>query len=103
MTNENVLKTDIFAFGMLIYETAGGANPFLSPTLRETYKKNAHGIIDAHETSRLSVELQDLLKRLTERDPRNRCSIFDAAGHPWFQADSVSWEIFVQESRLRHG
>jgi serine/threonine protein kinase len=115
VTSENVLKTDVFSFGMLIYAAALGVNPFVCPTLRESYKKNARGVIEAGAISQLSAALQDLLTDLTERDPRNRCSIIEAASHPWFRTDlralgfagadeatrgdSVSWELFVQESR----
>jgi calcium-dependent protein kinase len=112
---QRMLKTDIFSFGMLIYATALGTNPFFAPTLKKIYKNNARGIIHADEASTLSVGLQDLLKWCTGPNPRMRCSIFDIANHPWFQTDlrslgfagadddmhgdSVSWEVFEEESR----
>ena len=114
---KQVLKTDIFSFGVLVYELALGVNPFVGPTLRETFISNARGVINAEENPRLSVELQDLLNCFTARNPHDRCSIFDGADRRWFQADlralgfagvdedlrgySVAWEVFEEESRRR--
>jgi hypothetical protein len=116
-STQNILKTDIFSVGMLIYVAAKGVNPFIDTTIRQTYKNNSRGIIDAEGTSAFTTELQDLLKSCTARNPRARCSIFDIADHAWFLADlrqlgfagadddlrgdSVSWAVFEEESRRR--
>jgi serine/threonine protein kinase len=116
--NEQVLKIDVFSFGMTLYGAVLGVNPFIAPTLNRTYKNNARAEIPADDIARVSAELRDLLKWLTARNPRRRCSIGNAARHPWLQADlralgftganedmhgdNISWELFEeQSSRLR--
>jgi serine/threonine protein kinase len=114
---EQILKTDIFSFGMLIHATTFGENPFIGPTQEQTYMNNARGIIETDEASAITVELQDVLKWCTARNPSERCSIFDIADHSWFQGDlralgfagadddihgdSVSWAVFEAESARR--
>jgi serine/threonine protein kinase len=114
---QKILKTDVYSFGMLIYATALGVNPFIAPTLRQTYKNNARGIINASEASTLSHQLQDMLKWCTARNQSKRCSIIDIADHPWFHADLralgfagadddmygdlVSWAVFEEDSKRR--
>jgi hypothetical protein len=114
----NVLKTDIFSFGMLIYATAIGVNPLVGWTVTSTSQNNARGLKIGEEVSCLSDELQDLLKKFTTRYPEERCSIFDSVDHPWFTKDIrtlgfaggandlsgnfVSWEAFQEASRRHH-
>jgi serine/threonine protein kinase len=131
---ERILKTDMFSFGMLIYVVALGVNPFIASTQEETVHNNARGLLldeqmsrkdhgdqlikdqwSFEQVSRLSDELQDLLRKCTARCPDERCSIFDIADHPWFKMDiralgfagedlcgnSVSWEAFEEASRRR--
>jgi len=129
VTNEEILKIDVFSFGMLLYTVALGANPFAGPAEAEdifcgslrsskTRRNNARGIVtEGAGGSRLSAGLQSLLGWLTAREPGERASVFDAAEHPWFHAgvralgfagadedlrgDSVSWVVFQQVSRRR--
>jgi serine/threonine protein kinase len=114
---EQVMKIDVFSFGMTIYGAALGTNPFISPTLRQTYKNNACAVIPAENTATLSAALQDLMRCVTAKDPRTRWSIFQVASHPWIQADlrelgfagadedmhgdRVSYEMFESESHQR--
>jgi serine/threonine protein kinase len=117
LATENILKTDIFSYGLLIYCMALGKNPLIAASATETCRRNARGIIETGDASRLSGDLQDLLKWSIARSPLDRCSIFEAADHTWFHADmrtlgfagadddlhgdSVSWAVFQQESRRR--
>ena len=84
------MKIDVFSFGMTIYSAALGTNPFISPTLRQTYKNNARAVIPAENTATRSAALQDLMRGVTAKDPRTRWSIFQVASHPWIQADAYN-------------
>jgi serine/threonine protein kinase len=109
-----VMKVDVFSLGMLIYGLVLAKNPFVSPTLRQTYKNNAQGLSWSEELEALSPELLSLIGHLTARDPATRFSIYEAADHPWLDADlralgftgddadlraeSVAWEVFQRNS-----
>ena len=47
-TNEtvaNLTKIDAFSFGMLLYATTFGSNPFLDASISTTYRRNERGLL----------------------------------------------------------
>jgi serine/threonine protein kinase len=106
---ENILKVDMFSFGMLVLTAALGENPFCDPEPKAMYLKNARAEIPAHRFEVLSVELQALLGGLLEQKPSGRMSSSQASDHPWFLSPEtppdaerpmpgnlVAWEDFVR-------
>jgi serine/threonine protein kinase len=101
-------KIDAFSFGMLIYSTAFGNNPFCATTLDSTYRRNARCLLSFSNMGGRSDELQSLLFGLCAKSPRERFSSSEALAHPWFSSKrgvassndkhanaAVAWAVFV--------
>jgi serine/threonine protein kinase len=118
---EDLLKGDIFSFGMLICTAAIGRNPLLNgnskindDTTNDGTDLIPRGITEIDAVKRRSIHIQELLKWCTARSPSDRCSIMEAADLAWFhtdirtvglgdvdddlRGDSVSWVAFEQAS-----
>jgi serine/threonine protein kinase len=103
-------KIDAFSFGMLIYSTAFGNNPFFATTLDSTYRRNARCLLSFSNMDGRSGELQSLLIGLCAKDPHHRFSSSEALAHPWFSSSrgftnderedaAVAWAAFVAAAR----
>jgi serine/threonine protein kinase len=90
-TATNLTKIDVFSFGMMIYATVFGHNPFLGEALSSTYRMNARALLSFASMADHSVELQALLSRLCAKDYRHRFSSAEALAHPWLGSDLVDW------------
>jgi serine/threonine protein kinase len=101
-------KIDAFSFGMLIYSTAFGNNPFCATTLDSTYRRNSRCLLSFSNMGGRSDELQSLLRGLCAKDPHDRFSSSEARAHPWFSSSrgvartndgredaAVAWAAFV--------
>jgi serine/threonine protein kinase len=72
----DLLKVDVFSLGMLLYTMTTGSNDLITDDLTETYRRNAQGRLPEWTLQRLPHELQALIGRLCQIDPRARCSMF---------------------------
>jgi len=72
---------DIWCLGILCYEFVTGSPPFESNNRKETFRK----IKDVCVTfpAYLSYEVQDLILKLLNKDPRCRLSLEEVLQHPW--------------------
>lgn len=61
---------DWWSFGTLLFEMMVGLPPFYSKEIQDMYQKILHA--DLEIPNFISIEGQDLLARLLERDPRKR-------------------------------
>jgi hypothetical protein len=88
-TAADLAKTDMFSFGMLVYATAFGHNPFGENAKNKTYlyRRNARGLLPLANMAGRSDELQSLLSGLCAKDPRQRLSSSETLLHPWFDSD----------------
>jgi serine/threonine protein kinase len=86
-TAADLAKTDMFSFGMLVYATAFGDNPFADKSLDRMYRRNARGLLPLANMAGRSDELQSLLSGLCAKDPRRRLSGSETLLHPWFDSD----------------
>lgn len=75
-TNE---KTDMYALGVILYEMLFGTAPFEEKSLEDLiYKmKNNYFINFPREINEISIEIEDLLRRLLDRSPEKRYSVFE--------------------------
>lgn len=75
-TNE---KTDMYALGVILYEMLFGTAPFEEKSLEDlVYKlKNNYFINFPREINEISLEIEDLLRRLLDKNPEKRYSVFE--------------------------
>jgi serine/threonine protein kinase len=79
-----LLKTDVFSAGMLLYVMATGTNDFIVDDVEETYRNNQRGQINlSSRLQHLSHQLKTFICLLCEDVPRKRVSIFDTFSNPW--------------------
>jgi serine/threonine protein kinase len=106
----NVLKIDVFSFGIMIYTAVFGRNPFVDTDATEhaSRVRNARGLVSFANMGGRSKALQSLLSGLCAKDRRQRYSSSEALAHPWFSSDrgdgcklgDVTWAAFVQAAEF---
>ena len=95
----NVTKIDVFSFGMMVYATVFGENPFIDTTLHSTYLRNSRCLLSLSNMGGRSNDLQSLLHGLCAKNPRQRYSSAEALAEPWFSsASKVPWAAFERAS-----
>ena len=98
----NVTKIDVFSFGMMVYATVFGENPFIDTTLNWTYARNARCLLPLSNMGGRSDDLQYVLHGLCAKNPRQRYSSSEALADPWFSsAAKVPWAAFERASHGR--
>ncbi|KAL4165050.1 hypothetical protein KRP22_003783 [Phytophthora ramorum] len=86
-------KVDIWAVGVVLFIFLFGRLPFASESTRELFDEIIRAQIvlpTLEEPGRelpFSPEVQDLLRRLLQKDPEQRITIVQALGHSWFAQD----------------
>ena len=74
---------DVWALGVLMYEFLCGQPPFESTQQRSTFEKikNVKFTFPGH----VSTEARDLIRKLLNKDPKQRLSLKDLPNHPFIQ------------------
>jgi serine/threonine protein kinase len=96
----NITKIDVFSFGMLLYETALGTNPFKADDASWDTKLRgtSRASLSVANMAGQSDELQHLLFGLCAKNPCKRFSSSEALAHPWFSSDNgVSYSNDARE------
>lgn len=96
---------DWWSYGTLIYEMLVGIPPFYCENVQEMYDRILNGELVLPDEF-ISLECQDLLARLLERDPRRRLGSGPTASeeirnHPWFS--DLNWEdVYFRRYKPRY-
>lgn len=80
---EHDQHVDLWSLGVLCYEFLVGQPPFedQSGGYRATYRRIAK--VDLKIPEYVSMEAQDLIKKLLRHDPKDRLSLENVLQHPW--------------------
>ncbi|CAL9734278.1 spindle assembly checkpoint kinase [Monosporozyma servazzii] len=80
---------DVWALGVLMYELLVGSPPFEESTKEMTYKRIMKVDIEFPQT--MSLDAQNLIKRILSTDPRSRLSLRDIKRHPFILRNKEFW------------
>ncbi|KAL8208430.1 hypothetical protein R6Q57_007842 [Mikania cordata] len=85
---------DWWCFGVVLHEMLYGTTPFKGNNRKETFYRI---LSKTPELVGEPTPLRDLIRKLLEKDPKQRISVPEIKGHDFFKG--VDWERVVQISR----
>ena len=79
------IECDIWSCGIILYILLVGYPPFDGKNTNEIFDNIQGGELDlkSKDWLKISNEAKDLIRKLLEKNPKNRISPFDAMKHPW--------------------
>ncbi|NXH38196.1 ULK3 kinase, partial [Dicaeum eximium] len=83
-------RADLWSVGVILYEALFGKPPFASRSFAELEEKiRSDRAVELPSRPQLSLECQDLLRQLLERDPRKRISFECFFAHPFVDMEHI--------------
>ncbi len=76
-------RSDTFSLGVIMFYLLKGSLPFIHNDSKVIREKIMKGNFNLDETEDISVEAQDLIKKLLVSEMEKRISLKDAMNHPW--------------------
>lgn len=92
--NGHDFSVDWWCLGVVLYEMLYGTTPFRGSNRKETYYRI---LSKAPDLVGEATSLRDLIKKLLEKDPKQRISLDEIKGHDFFK--SVDWDFIVHLPR----
>lgn len=92
---------DIWAVGVTLFIFTFGYLPFNGDSYMEMYKSIQNDPLlfpDEDESTEVSAELKNLIKRMLEKDAKNRIRLPDIKNHPWITQTGTIEEAEKMES-----
>ncbi|KAF7456009.1 protein kinase domain-containing protein [Cryptosporidium felis] len=106
---------DLWSVGVVMYSIITGRHPFAGKSHADTVKNICCVAPAVEEISAVSPACKSLLKRLLEKNPRERITVEEALGHDWFSVSHSSYSevdigtpllahlrAYTKQSELRH-
>ncbi|KAK4369229.1 hypothetical protein RND71_013021 [Anisodus tanguticus] len=90
LDNGHDFSVDWWCLGVVLYEMLYGTTPFRGSNRKETYYRI---LSKAPDLVGEVTPLRDLIKKLLEKDPKQRISVDGIKGHDFFK--SVDWDFIV--------
>lgn len=92
--NGHDFAVDWWSLGVLLYEMLYGTTPFKGSNRKETFYRI---LTKEAELTGETTSLRDLIRKLLEKDPRQRIGVEEIKGHHFFRG--MDWDSVVQIPR----
>ncbi|XP_021720153.1 serine/threonine-protein kinase OXI1-like [Chenopodium quinoa] len=92
--NGHDFAVDWWSFGVVLHEMLYGTTPFRGVNRKETFYRI---ISKSPDLVGETTPLRDLIRKLLEKDPKQRISLEEIKGHDFFKG--VDWEMIVRLER----
>ncbi|KAK9944663.1 hypothetical protein M0R45_010223 [Rubus argutus] len=94
--NGHGFEVDWWSLGVLLYEMLYGTTPFRGTNRKETFYRI---LTQAPVLTGETTPLRDLIRKLLEKDPKQRIGLEEIKGHDFFRGIRGSWESVLQVPR----
>uniref|UniRef100_A0AAY4B3H7 calcium/calmodulin-dependent protein kinase n=1 Tax=Denticeps clupeoides TaxID=299321 RepID=A0AAY4B3H7_9TELE len=81
---------DVWALGVTLFCFVYGKCPFIDEYILGLHEKIRNASVEFPVTPQISVELQDLLVQMLDKDPESRIPVPDIKLHPWVTLDGAA-------------
>ncbi|KAL2933335.1 Serine/threonine-protein kinase OXI1 [Bienertia sinuspersici] len=92
--NGHDFAVDWWSYGVVLYEMLYGTTPFKGANRKETFYRI---LSKSPELVGETTPLRDLIRKLLEKDPKQRISLEEIKGHDFFRG--VDWDMIVRLER----